>query len=66
LRSPQNELVNLAELMTQGDIDDYREILRDGPRRDAFHEFHWLPTQPRALLRTLPVHSPNDLYDTTW
>jgi hypothetical protein len=63
LAIPANEFVNLAELMT-GKIADYREILRDGPRRDAFHEFHWLPTEPGALLKTLPVHDPNDLYDT--
>jgi hypothetical protein len=66
LAIPANEFVNLAELMTEGDIQDYRDILRNGPRRDAFHEFQWLPTQPGALLRTLPVHSPNDLYDTTF
>ena len=47
-------------------VEDYRDILRNGPRRDAFHEFHWLPTQPGALLRTPLVHSPNDLYDTTF
>ena len=66
LAIPANEFVNLAELMTEGDIEDYRDILRDGPRRDAFHEFHWLPTQGGALLKTLPVHAPNDLYDTTF
>ena len=66
LAIPANEFVNLAELMTEGNLDDYREILRDGPRRDAFHEFHWLPTEPGALLKTLPVHDPNDLYDTTF
>ena len=66
LAVPANEFVNLAELGTQGDIDDYREIQDDGPRRDAFHEFHWLPTQPGALVKTLPVHEPNDLYDTTF
>jgi hypothetical protein len=64
LAVPANEFVNLAELMTQGDLEDYRNILADGPRRDAFHEFHWLPTEPGALLKTLPVHDPNDLYDT--
>jgi hypothetical protein len=64
LAVPANEFVNLAELMTQGDLEDYRNILEDGPRRDAFHEFRWLPTQPGALLKTLPVHDPNDLYDT--
>jgi hypothetical protein len=66
LAVPANEFVNLAELMTQGNLDDYRDILRDGPRRDAFHEFHWLPTRQGALLQTLPVHAPNDLYDTTF
>jgi len=66
LAVPANEFVNLAELMTEGDIEDYREILRDGPRRDAFHEFHWLPTRQGALLKTLPVHDPSDLYDTTF
>jgi hypothetical protein len=66
LAIPANEFVNLAELMTEGDIENYRDILRDGPRRDAFHEFHWLPTRQGALLKTLPVHDPNDLYDTTF
>jgi hypothetical protein len=56
----------LAELGTEGNIDDYREIQLDGPQRDALHEFHWLPTRHGALLKTLPVHEPNDLYDTTF
>jgi hypothetical protein len=50
----------------KGNIEDYREIQRDGPERDALHEFHWLPTRHGALLKTLPVHEPNDLYDTTF
>jgi hypothetical protein len=66
LALPANEFVNLAELGTLGNIDDYREIQQDGPRRDALHEFHWLPTRHGALLKTLPVHEPNDLYDTTF
>jgi hypothetical protein len=66
LAVPANEFVNLAELSTKGNIEDYREIQRDGPERDALHEFHWLPTRQGALLKTLPVHEPNDLYDTTF
>jgi hypothetical protein len=66
LAVPANEFVNLAELGTEGDISDYREIQRNGPERDALHEFHWLPTRQDALLKTLPVHEPNDLYDTTF
>ncbi|HEX4615838.1 MAG TPA: hypothetical protein VH230_07980 [Stellaceae bacterium] len=63
---PANEFVNLAELGTEGAIDDYREIQQEGPERDALHGFHWLPTRHGALLKTLPVHEPNDLYDTTF
>src|SRR5215813_4385751 len=66
LAVPANEFVNLAVLGTSGNIADYREIQRDGPERDAFYEFHWLPTRHGALLKTLPVHEPNDLYDTTF
>jgi hypothetical protein len=66
LAVPANEFVNLAELGTEGAIDDYREIQQDGPERDALHGFHWLPTRHGALLKTLPVHEPNDLYDTTF
>jgi hypothetical protein len=66
LAIPANEFVNLAEIATKGNIEDYREVQRDGPQRDAFHEFHWLPTRHGALLKTLPVHEPNELYDMTF
>jgi hypothetical protein len=66
LAIPANEFVNLAEIGTNGNIEDYREIQRDGPQRDTLHEFHWLPTRHGALLKTLPVHEPNELYDTTF
>jgi hypothetical protein len=66
LAVPANEFVNLAELSTKGNIEDYQEIQRDGPERDTLHEYHWLPTRHGALLKTLPVHEPNNLYDTTF
>src|SRR5215468_8799875 len=66
LAVPANEFVNLAELGTEGNVNDYRQIQRDRPERDALYEFHWLPTRQGALLKTLPVHEPNDLYDTTF
>jgi hypothetical protein len=66
LAVPANEFANLAELGTTGNVEDYREIQTDGPQRDALHEFHWLPTRHGGLLKTLPVHEPNDLYDTTF
>ena len=66
LAVPANEFVNLAELGTEGELDDYRRIQREGAERDALHEFGWLPTRHGALVKTLPVHEPNDLYETTF
>jgi hypothetical protein len=66
LAVPANEFVNLAELGTEGNIVDYRQIQDDGSQRDALYEFGWLPTRHGALLKTLPVHEANDLYDTTF
>jgi hypothetical protein len=66
LAVPANEFVNLAELGAEGNIENYREIQRNGPERDALHEFSWLATRQGALLKTLPVHEPNDIYDTTF
>ena len=64
LAVPANEFVNLAELGTEGNLEDYRHIQGDGAQRDALHEFGWLPTRHGALLKTLTVYEPNDLYDT--
>jgi hypothetical protein len=66
LAVPANEFVNLAELGTEGNIGDFQQIQEQGPERDALHEFDWLPTRHGALLKTLSVHEPNDIYDTTF
>ena len=65
LAIPANEFVNLARLGTEGAIDDYSEVYGDPVWRDALIEFNWLPTRHGALVKTLPVHPENDLYDTT-
>lgn len=64
LAVPANEFVNLALETSEGPLEDYREIQADDPARDALHDFHWLPTRQGALLKTLPVHEPNDIYNT--
>jgi hypothetical protein len=61
---PANEFVNLALLGTEGPLEDYEQIQGEGALRDALHEFKWLPTRHGALLKTLPVHAPNDVYGT--
>ena len=66
LAVPANEFVNLAELGTEGNVDDYREIQQDGPARDALHEFHWLPTRHGALLKTLSQDGGTDFKGFTF
>jgi hypothetical protein len=40
-------------------------IYGDEVQRDALMEFGWLPTRHGALVKSLPVHSDNEVYDTT-
>jgi hypothetical protein len=64
LAVPANEFVNLAALGAEGPLGDYRDIQGYGAARDALHDFGWLPTRHGALVKTLPVHEPNDVYYT--
>jgi hypothetical protein len=64
LAVPANEFVNLSVLGAEGPVEDYRDIESEVPLRDALHEWRWLPTRHGALVKTLPVHQPNDIYDT--
>lgn len=64
LAVPANEFVNLAVLGADGPLREYRAIQGEGPSRDAFHDFNWLPTRHGALVKTLPVHTPNEIYHT--
>jgi hypothetical protein len=66
LAVPANEFVNLAKLGTGGEIEDVPHIYEQDQLRDALYDFGWLPTRHGALLKTLPVHAPNDLFDTTF
>jgi hypothetical protein len=66
LAIPANEFVNLARLGAEGPLDDYAEVYGDRVARDALMELDWLPTRPGALVKTLPVHAENDLYDTSF
>jgi hypothetical protein len=66
LAVPANEFVNLAKLGTGDEIEDIPHIYEQNELRDALYDFGWLPTRHGALLKTLPVHAPNDLFDTTF
>lgn len=64
LAVPANEFVNLAALITEDPPADVAEIQDKGPQRDALHDFKWLPSRHGALLKTMPVHQPNDVFNT--
>lgn len=66
LAIPANEFVNLARLGAEGPLDDYAQVYGDSVHRDALMEFGWLPTRQGALVKALPVHAENDLYDTAF
>jgi hypothetical protein len=64
LAIPANEFLNLARLGAEGPLEDYGELYGESVHRDALIEFDWLPTRHGALVKALPVHAENDLYDT--
>ncbi len=66
LAIPANEFANLAQLGTTGPLDDFGAVYRKDAWRHALLEFGWLPTRHGALLKILPVHQQNDLFDTTF
>ena len=66
LAVPANEFVNLARLGAEGTLEDPRELYAQDEQRDALYDFGWLPSRHGALLKTLPVHAPNDMFDTTF
>ena len=66
LAVPANQMMSLAILGAEGPVADYSEIVERDQSRDALHDFGWLPTRHGALVKTLPVHTPNDMYDTSF
>lgn len=64
LSVPTNEVIDLAELGTEGPLTDGREIYRNDEARDALLSFHWLPRRHGAVMTLLPAWEPNDLFDT--
>jgi hypothetical protein len=61
---PANEMILLADLAANGPLEDGREVYRTDEARDALLDFDWLPRRHGAIVTILPVHQPNELYDT--
>ncbi len=61
---PANEFANLAIRGNRFPIEDLRRIYRDKDLRRSLMENNWLPARHGAMLKYLPVHHPNEVYDT--
>jgi hypothetical protein len=64
LSVPANEFADLALLMTSFPIEDLGRVYRDRVMRESLLERSWLPTRHGALLKVIPVHQRNELYET--
>jgi hypothetical protein len=61
---PANTVVDLAHLSNEYPIESYSKIRGDELRWKGLTQNDWLPAVPGALMKTLPVHQVNLLYDT--
>ena len=66
LAVPANEFVNLARLGNDPPLDRPRQLYRNRMTRATLLEQGWLPTRHGALIQTIPVHEPNELYDPSF
>jgi hypothetical protein len=66
LAIPANEFASLAQLGAAGPLADFDDVFDDDVARDSLLEFGWLPRRHGALLKILPVHPDNELFDTAY
>jgi hypothetical protein len=64
LAVPANAFVDLAFLSNEYPIEEFDKIRGDALRWKGLVENGWLPAAPGALVKTLPVHQVNALYDS--
>jgi hypothetical protein len=64
LAIPANAFIELAERGNDAPIGPWWRIQMDAWAKRTLLEHDWLPTGPGALVKVLPIHEPNDLFDT--
>ena len=64
LSLPANEFADLSILANTFSIEDFNQIYKDKVKRKSLLEYNWLPVRHGALLKLIPVHQNNKLYDT--
>ena len=64
LSIPANEFANLAILANTYPLDNFERLMKDPVKRKSLLERNWLPMRHGALMKIIPVHGNNELYDT--
>ena len=64
LSVPANEVADLALLITEFPIDDIGKIVGDDIQRRTLARRNWLPRRHGAMVKLIPVHQRNELYET--
>jgi len=64
LAIPANAVVDLGWLASHAPLDDPRELYREPLQREAFLAQGWIPNRHGALLKSMPIHQDNELFDT--
>jgi hypothetical protein len=62
---PGNEFTNLAIRANLFPVERFAAVRRDAAMRQSLETLDWLPARHGALLKSAPVHRPNELYDTS-
>jgi hypothetical protein len=66
LAVPANTFVDLAYLLNRFPIEDFDKVRRDELRWRGLTEDDWVPASPGGLVKMLPIHQVNALYDTRY
>ena len=64
LSVPSNEVIKLGLLIENFPLEKFQKIYHDAAALRSLLEDHWLPARHGALLKYLPIHRDNELYET--
>jgi hypothetical protein len=62
---PANEVVNFGTRVNFFPIERFADVYGDDTMRESLDGSGWLPARHGAITQSVPVHRPNELYDTS-
>ena len=62
---PANEVVGFGARVGLFPVEDFASVYADAAMRASLERSDWLPARHGAITQSVPVHRPNELYDTS-